>query len=75
MFLKFYLVTGGTTTTNVLDSTEIYAGVEWNIVESAVLPYATVWSQITYFDEKILLFGKFITRKKCLSMPSFFTYF
>ena len=59
MFLKFYLVTGGTTGhPNVLDSTEIYAGVEWNVVDSAVLPYATVWSQITHFDEKILLFGK-----------------
>ena len=64
MFLQFYLVTGGTNGyPNVLDSTEIYSGVQWSIVESALLPYGTVWSQITNFDEKILLFGKFITKK------------
>ena len=45
----------------MLDSTEIYAGVQWSIVESAVLPYATVWSQITNIDEKILLLGEFKT--------------
>ena len=55
----------------MLDFTEIYSGVEWSIVDSAVLPYGTVWSQTTNFDEKILLFGKFITRNKSLSMPSF----
>ena len=47
----------------MLDSTEIYSGVEWSIVDSAVLPYGTVWSQTTNFDEKILLFGML---KKCL---------
>ena len=46
----------------MLKSTEIYAGVKWNIVESAVLPYAIVWSKITNFDERILLFGKFMTK-------------
>ena len=41
----------------MLDSTEIYDGVKWNIVENARLPYGTVWSKIIKFDEKILLFG------------------
>ena len=45
----------------MLDSTEIYAGVQWSIVESAVLPYGTVRSRITNFDEKILLLGEFKT--------------
>ena len=52
--LGYYLVSGYP---NVLDSTEIYTGVDWSILESAVLPYETVWSQISNFDEKILLFG------------------
>ena len=57
-FWQFYLVTGGAIgNQNVLDSSEIYSGVEWSIVESAVLPYGTKYSQITNFDEKILLFG------------------
>ena len=49
----------------MLDSTEIYAGVKWNIVESASLPYGTVSSQITNFNERILLFGKFISDYDC----------
>ena len=44
----------------MLDSTEIYDGVKWNIVENARLPYGTVWSKIIKFDEKILLFGTVI---------------
>ena len=44
----------------MLDSTEIYDGVKWNIVENARLPYGTVWSKIIQFDEKILLFGTVI---------------
>ena len=56
----------------MLDSTEIYAGVEWSIVESAVLPYGTKYSQITNFDEKILLFGVLkIIRYDIVSFNSF----
>ena len=55
----------------MLDSTEIYSGVQWSIVESALLPYGTVWSQITNFDEKILLFGKFINKEMIRSCLHF----
>ena len=73
-FWQFYLVTGGSVgRRNVLDSTEIYSGVEWSIVESAVLPYGTEYSQITNFNEKILLFGKYV--KYAQIIPSFLTFY
>ena len=55
------MVAGGFSGSTRLDTTEIYQDNEWRTV-SGKLPHAVDYSQALTFNDKILLFGKFILR-------------